>query len=104
MSRSIEILTATWQGIDLEITWEPNWLSIGEELGMDTAHLSITAIAPDRAVLPITETGYRSHFTSAATVESYGGPVAFVLAWLEESARAPTWQAKEAASRQLALF
>lgn len=104
MSRGIETHVATWQGIDLEITWEPNWLSIGEELGMDTAHLSITATRPDRAKLPVTETGYRSHFTSAETVESYGGPVAFVLAWLDETARAPAWRAQAAADRQLALF
>jgi hypothetical protein len=72
--------------------------------GLDTAHLEIRVIAPEGAMLPIIETGYRSHFTSAATVTSYGGPVAFVLAWLDEEAASPAWQRHVEAARQLALL
>lgn len=104
MTRHIESFDASWNGIQLAITWEPCWLSTGESLGWDTAHLQIEAIAPERAMLPITETGYRSHFTTAATVDGYGGPVAFVLAWLNEEAAAPAWQQRAAAARQLTLF
>ena len=104
MTRHIETHHASWNGIQLAITWEPNWLSIGEELGWDTAHLQVEAIAPERAMLPITETGYRSHFTNAATVADMGGPVAFVRTWLDQEAASPAWRAQEAASRQFALF
>ena len=39
--------------------------------------------APSGAVLPITETGYRSHFLAATEVIAAGGPVRYVLAWLD---------------------
>ena len=70
----------------------------------DTAHLEIESIAPERAHLPITETGYRSHFTSPDTVAAYGGPVAFVEAWLETESQAPDWRREEQQRRQLTLF
>jgi hypothetical protein len=37
----------------------------------------------DRAALPVTETGYRSHFAPAGAVTEHGGAVAFVTAWLD---------------------
>lgn len=104
MTRHIETFDVIWNGIQLAITWEPHWLSTGDSLGWDTAHLEIEAVSPDRAMLPITETGFRSHFTTAEVVESYGGPVAFVLAWLAEEAATPAWRQREAAARQFALF
>lgn len=74
------------------------------EIGYDTAHLEIESIAPERAHLPITETGYRSHFTSFETVAAYGGLVAFVEAWLETESQAPDWRREEQQRRQLPLF
>ena len=104
MNRHIETIDAEWQGIHLRISWEPQWLRTGEELGWDTAHLQVEAINPERAMLPITEPGYRSHFTTAAIVADMGGPLAFVRTWLNEEAETPAWRAQEAASRQCALF
>jgi len=104
MNRHIETFTLDWSGVRLEIQWEPCWLRTDEELGWDTAHISITAIAPERAPLPITETGYRSHFTTAAIVADMGGPVEFVRTWLDEEAATPAWRAQESSRRQLALF
>lgn len=99
----IETFTLDWRGIAIEINYEANWLDRADE-GYDTAHLQIETIAPERAPLPVTETGYRSHFTSAKTVAAYGGPVAFVRAWLDEEAAKPSWKAIETASRQMTLF
>ncbi|HEY1612097.1 MAG TPA: hypothetical protein VGF97_00210 [Rhizomicrobium sp.] len=57
-----------WQGITVSVSYEPDWR------GMDaTAHLEIQLIAPDWQVLPITETGYRSHFLPRGIVEEEGG-------------------------------
>jgi hypothetical protein len=81
---------------------EAHWL--GMDIGYDTAHLEIESIAPERAHLPITETGYRSHFTSPDSVAAYGGPVAFVEAWLETESQAPDWRREEQQRRQLSLF
>ncbi|MCW5968106.1 MAG: hypothetical protein KIT57_06305 [Blastocatellales bacterium] len=49
---------------------------------------------------PITETGYRSHFTTAHAVAAMGWPVALVPTWLDEEAESPAWQRQAAATRQ----
>ncbi len=102
MNRSIETFRIEWSGIAIEIRWEPHWL--GMDIGYDTAHLEIESISPERAHLPITDTGYRSHFTSSEAVAAYGGPVAFVEAWLETESQAPDWRREERARQQLSLF
>jgi hypothetical protein len=103
MNRHIETFRTVWNGIAIEIRWEPCWLNL-TSLGYDTAHLEIESIAPERASLPITKTGYRSHFTSAETVAAYGGSVAYVEAWLETESQAPDWRSSEQEKRQLTLF
>lgn len=105
MSRTITTETLTWGGIQIGVSYEPNWLNMAARPGnYDVAHLQIEAVAPARARLPITETGYKSHFTTAATIESFGGPLAFVEAWLEEEAAKPAWQDYHRQSRQMTLF
>lgn len=87
-----------WQGIDIEATYTPRKWSI-------IAHLEIRSITPERAPLPITETGYRSHFHPIGTVEAHGGDVvAQVTAWLDEEAAKPEWQAHQQRRRQGELF
>ena len=103
MNRHIETFRIDWSGIAIEIRWEPNWLNLTSG-GYDTAHLEIESIAPERAQLPITGTGYRSHFTSPHTVAAHGGPAAFVEAWLESESQAPDWRREEQDRRQLFLF
>lgn len=98
-----QILTLNWRGIAIRVTYVPNWLNMAAR-GYDTAHIELASLDPERAPLPITETGYRSHFTTAETVAAYGGPVAFVTTWIEEEAAKPGWKAYEARSRQLSLF
>ena len=102
--RHIETYSAEWNSIGLQITWEPSWLNLGDCLGHDMGHLQVESIAPEKAPLPITETGYRSHFTAPMTVASFGGPVAFVLAWLDEESQTAAWREREQAARQPSLF
>lgn len=102
--RYIEHHETVWNGVTITISYEPRWLSLADDYGLDTAHLEIEAVAPERAPLPITETGYRSHFTTAHAVAAMGGPVALVLAWLNEEAASPASQREVAATRQLTLF
>ena len=69
------------------------------------AHLQVKSIDPPRVPLPITESGYRSHFCPCGMVEERGGDVvAQVKAWLDEEARSPNWKAYLVASRQGDLF
>lgn len=60
--------------------------------GYRLAHLEIEAVEPAKSPLPMTETGYRSHFGSADDVDAEGGPVAFVRASLEHAAQSPEWK------------
>lgn len=71
--RSLESFEAEWQGIRLAITYEANWLNMARH-GMPVAHLTVTSIAAERAPLPITGTGFRSHFPSAELVEQEAAP------------------------------
>ncbi len=87
-----------WRGIDIEAIFTPfKWGVI--------AHLEIRSITPAGTRLPITDTGYRSHFHQPGTIETHGGDVVEqVTAWMDEEAAKPEWQAYVAASRQGELF
>jgi len=88
----------TWRGIEIEAIYTPlQWKTI--------AHLEVRSIKPERAPLPITETGYRSHFHQPGTIEARGGDVvAQIVAWLDEEANSPEWREAVEAARQLSLF
>ena len=102
--RSIGVHALHWRGVDIEITFERNWLGIDPKSFGATAHLTVTAKSPERAGLPITATGFRSHFIGAEDVIEAGGPVAYVTGWLDYMAQGQEWIAYEQASRQLTLF
>lgn len=94
-----------WRGIAIEVRYCPSWADYYERIyGHPLAHLEIEAIDPPRRPLPMTETGYRSHFTAPAVIAAQGGPAAFVRAWLDHEAAADDWQDQEAARAQLSLF
>lgn len=95
--RTITHGTLEWRGILISVTLE-------KQRFVD--HLQIETLEPFRAPLPITETGYRSHFISQDVVEQAGGPETYVSDWLEAVAAAngKTWLEREASLRQYALF
>jgi hypothetical protein len=98
MERQPQTYRFTWQGIEIQAVYIPlRWGAI--------AHLDIRSISPQHAPLPITRTGYLSHFHAPGTVESRGGDVvAQVTAWLDKEAASAEWQAHIEASRQGELF
>lgn len=94
---------AEWHGIELDIRHCPCWLSSpGDEFV--TQHIEIRC--GEKSSLPITDTGYRSHFLygEEALIEFDNDPVAFVLWWLDETAQSRAWQNQVKAGRQLDLF
>jgi hypothetical protein len=104
--RSIDIFTIDWQGTTLSVTYEEAYLGLTWN-----AHLQIEALTPSRAPLPMTETGYRSYFCHPEEIAVSGGPVAYVLAWLEQDAQSKEWQKhamaacqQQEADKQLSLF
>ena len=88
-----------WRGITVSVTVEHNWFNIE-----NIRHLHIEAVAREGAPLPITETGYRSHFSNEPIITEARGPVAFLRAWLDAEAAKPGWWAQEVKHRQLSLF
>lgn len=100
MDKQYEHHRLTWQDIEIEVRYCPVWT--GEPYSV--CHIEVEAIEPARMPLPITETGYRSHFDSRENIETHGGAVSFVLKLLEIAASEPQWKKREAAARQMSLF
>lgn len=103
MNTAIFTQRTDWNGITLEVSWEPSWFSLPES-HYAVGHLQLRSIAPERAPLPVTETGYRSLFINSQDVMNEGGPLAFACAWLDCEARHPSWRAQQESARQLPLF
>jgi len=87
-----------WKDHVIDVRHVTNWHNCGID------HLSITCLSPERAALPFTETGYKSHFLHESDVIMRGGAVAYVTAWLDEASQSPEWKAHVEASRQGSLF
>jgi len=88
----------TWQGIEIEVTHESEkWGSID--------HIVIRSVNPKNARIPVTETGYRSHFLPIGSLEEQGITAKeLVLIWLEEESQTTKWKQYVEASRQGSLF
>jgi len=84
-----------WRGIRMEIKHVTGCFS-----GMD--HIEIRT--KDRVPIPITETGYRSHFFPSGGLGEFETAVDYVRAWLEHEAKSKAWKAQEFSTQQLSLF
>lgn len=73
-------------------------------LGMGQDHIEVESVRPKKAPLPITETGYRSHFLTPLELINAGGPITFVSAWLDREAKGKDWQKRQSARQQGDLF
>lgn len=93
-----------WRGITISISFEEAFLGFARPSPGATAHLQVQVVSPEHAPLPITETGYLSHFVHPDDVEAAGGPVAYVEAWIEHDAKSPSWVEHEREKQQLSLF
>lgn len=82
--------TIVWQGVTVEITFTPAKFGMTDHIELRTA---------DKTPLPVTESGYRSHFMPLGVVAEHGGAVAFVTAWLDYEAKRTNWS-----GAQLSLF
>lgn len=88
----------TGESVRIRVTHARNYLVDG------TDHVEIESIAPKRAALPITETGYVSHFIDAHQLMDAGGAKAFAEGWLARECRSKDWRKKDHARRQGDLF
>lgn len=98
MANNIIVETILWEDIEIEITYETEkWGSID--------HIEIRSISPEKARIPITKTGYRSHFIPIGALEENGITAKeLVLEWIEKEAQSPEWKNYFESTRQKTLF
>ena len=84
--------------VRVRITHSRDYLSQGQD------HVEVESIAPKKAALPITETGYRSQFVSPLDLVNDGGPVTFATGWLDREAKGRDWQKRQTTRQQGDLF
>ena len=87
-----------WRHVTCRVRHTPNYISTG------WSHIEITVVAPKGAPIPITGTGYKSHFLDEDLLAKAGGPVAFFSRWIEQEAATKQWAKAEFKWRQLELF
>lgn len=88
-ARKIDVYHLNWNGISLEIRYERDWMGFNY-----LSHLEVEAIEPRQARLPISNTGYISHYLSPMVIEDIGGAVGYVTVWLDDAADGcgPVWR------------
>lgn len=87
-----------WRGVTCRVRHTRDYLNPG------TDHIEIEVVSPKGAPLPVTTTGYRSHFIAADDLAAAGGAVAFVTRWLDREATTKAWIKTDLAWRQGDLF
>ena len=103
MEASYETHRLDWRGLEIEVRYCPEWMPFYREIyGYGLAHIEVESLTRDP--LPMTETGYRSHFERPDNIEAAGGPAEYVLAWLEQEAASGQWKRAEEGRRQMSLF
>ena len=86
--------TIVWDGIAVSISHTSYWLN------SEFHHIELRA---DQK-LPVTETGYRSHFVHQDNFALFEDVVAFVEQWLDASATSKEWIKFKEENLQLSLF
>lgn len=87
-----------WRDVTCRVTHTPNYISKG------WTHLELIVVKPKGAPMPITGTGYLSHFMDEGLLTKHGGAVAFFTGWIEREARTKAWAKAEFKWRQQELF
>lgn len=99
---TLEVYNFLWndgvQDIEIEVRYFPlKWGVI--------SHLEIRTLNPQKSPLPITQTGYLSHFFPPDSVDfEKQSVVDFVANWLNREAKCPAWQEQIERAGQYELF
>ena len=99
-SSKLIVTEFNWKNMTIELLYRPHW----SKAVPDMAHLSIQVVEPERNPLPITETGYLSHFFHAQQTFTEEQLINNIHSWLDEEAQAPRWKKKQQEQIQLTLF
>lgn len=100
-----EITIIQWDGMEIEISFCRNWSdAFANNYGFNMSHFEIKTRSPERAALPITETGYRSIFIPEPDIAEFASPTAYIIAMLDHAAQSPEWQVIRDKAQQYSLF
>lgn len=87
-----------WFNIEIEVKYSQFYFGNSDII----SHLSINS--KGSVPLPMTSTGYRSHFLHHSEIEARGGFVQYALDWLNQEANNPDWISINSKAQQLSLF
>ncbi len=93
-----------------ETVWRDDWLKVRLQIKFTREkfsnfdHLEIEAIEPEKIALPITTTGYRSHFCPTGEIDAAGGAIEAARSLLDIAAQSNDWKSQQSAARQGSLF
>lgn len=98
----IEHYEVSWRGLRVLVAFEADAFGTSRDL-CQFCHLELINALTGKA-LPVSETGYRSHYIPVSEVDAAGGPVKYATAWLDAASRSAAWKAIEREQRQGCLF
>ena len=78
-----------WQTHEITVSYQADWLGSGQW------HIELRCSDP----LPVTSTGYRSHFVPSGELEDEVAIRGFVVDWLDRAAQTPEWRRQQEESR-----
>ena len=96
--------TLYWQSFKIEVRYDPDPFNIAQHGSEVMAHIEVRTLCPEGAALPITKTGYRSHFTPKSNLDDYQTVAEFIREWLEYAAQSEEWKRTQDEARQFNLF
>jgi hypothetical protein len=85
-----------WEGINITVRYIRKWLN------MDIAHMEF--ISDGGVPMPVSMSGYRSHFVPDSLIQSEGGPRTYALHLMDVEADFCGWYDNPCAAAQLSLF
>lgn len=86
-----------WDNVKIELCYQHKRFGVID-------HIEIRSIDPAHAPLPITQTGYRSHFISDDELQDFDSPLDFVQTWMRVEAAKPHWMGQSHTPAQYSLF
>ncbi len=103
-NKSTQIIN--WRGTDIQITTSaPIYSNAFKKVyGYQLMHIEVKTINPEKAPLPITNTGYKSIYITEPELHSCGGSVQLILDEINASANSPEWKELDFKARQYSLF
>ena len=101
---SDKTFTIKWRDYLIEVSFRRDPYNLVKIYDKRLDHIGIKCLEPDCHPLPVTSTGYRSHFIREDDIEQYESVEDFVIQWLDHEAKKAEWAKMEIKARQGNLF